>query len=58
MLIYRRTHIPFTWKYWDFFRNLRLLVFMALFSPQRASCVGMMLRGFKHGWQGRQGPAE
>jgi rhamnosyltransferase len=58
MLIYRRAHIPFTWKYWDFFRNLRLLVFMALFSPQRASCVGMMLRGFKHGWQGRQGPAE
>jgi rhamnosyltransferase len=58
MLIYRRAHIPFTWKYWDFFRNLRLLVFMALFSPPRASCVGMMLRGFKHGWQGRQGPAE
>lgn len=56
MALYSRGYIPIRWKCWDMIRNLRLMVFMGLFSPSRVACLRMMWRGCLDGWRGQTGP--
>ncbi len=49
VLLYKRPYISLTWKCWDFFRSLRLLAFVALFSPTRFAAINSILKGWYTG---------
>jgi rhamnosyltransferase len=56
MALYKRAYTPWAWRFWDAYRNLRLGVFMLLFSNQRLACLRMMGQGIWHGALGKLGP--
>lgn len=56
VLLYRKSYVPLSWKFWDIFRAFGKLFAFSILFPPRLTNARWMLTGLRDGLMGKSGP--
>ena len=58
ILLYKLSYVPLRWKVADFIKNIKLVIFFSIFSPNRQAFLKQVCVGIAHGVIDKRGRTE